>query len=153
MKIYTPEGRSQGRCGGQAAFTLIEVAFAAAIAALVLAGMFGGYNMAGRRAQFAACNLAANAAAMCQLERVITADWIPSATNQTLLNQSTTVTGNLCLPSANGNVINCTNNISVTENSSGPAPYAMVTVQCIWTFPNYGGIYTNTIAVLRAPNL
>jgi hypothetical protein len=64
---------------------------------------------------------------------------------------SGTLTGNLCLPSAQGNVITCTNITTINQISTVP-PYAMIKVQCIWTFPNYGGTYTNTVAVLRAPN-
>ena len=136
----------------QAGFTLIEIAFAAAIAALVMAGMFEGYTIAGREAQFSACNLAANTEAMRHLEQVVAADWIPSYNNNTLLGMSGTQTGNLCLPVANGNVVNCTNYTTVTQISTTP-PYAMVQVQCVWSFPTYGGTYTNTVAVLRAPNI
>ena len=67
VKIYRQTGAARNRWGARAAFTLMEVAFAAAIAALVLAGMFKGYNMAGRQAMFAACNLAANTTAMQQM--------------------------------------------------------------------------------------
>jgi type II secretory pathway component PulJ len=154
MKIDRPTGTARNRCGGQAAFTLIEVAFAAAIGALVLAGMFQGYNLASRRAQFSACSLAANSMAMGQLEQVLSATWVPSPpyTNNTLLTLSGSNTGNLCLPSALGSLVNCTNVTTVTLLSSNP-PYAMIKVQCIWTFPSYGGVFTNTVAVLRAPTL
>jgi type II secretory pathway pseudopilin PulG len=151
MKIDESTGRSRNRCASQAAFTLIEVAFAAAIAALVLAGMFEGYNMSGRRAQFSACNLAANAMAMQQLEQVVSVDWVASSGNNSLLNMNATNLNNLCLPSANNNVINCTNITRVTAVSTSP-PYDYVEVQCIWGFPTYGGTFTNTVAVLRAPN-
>jgi prepilin-type N-terminal cleavage/methylation domain-containing protein len=140
-------------CGlRQAGFTMIEVTFAAAIAALVLAGMFQGYNMAGMQAQFSACNLAANSQAMKQLEQADSASWVPSYNNNELLTMSGTNTGNLCLPSVNGNLINCTNYTTVTQISTTP-PYAMIQVQCVWSFPSYGGMFTNTVAVLRAPNI
>jgi len=151
MKIERRTGTARNQRAGQAAFTLIEVTFAAAIAAMVLAGMFQGYNLSGRRTQFSACNLAANAVAMRQLEQVVAADWEPTYGVTTLLTLSGTQTGNLCLPSAQGNVVNCTNITTVNQISTIP-PYAMIEVQCIWTFPNYGGTYTNTVAVLRAPN-
>jgi hypothetical protein len=155
MKIDTSTGIGGNRRGGQAAFTLIEVAFAAAVAALVMAGMFKGYNIASRRAQFAACSLAANTMAMQKMERVISANWIPSygvnqlADSSLLAAQPT----NLCLPSALSNVVNCTIYTSINTNTSVNPPYAMIQVQCVWTFPNYGGTFTNTVAVLRAPNL
>jgi prepilin-type N-terminal cleavage/methylation domain-containing protein len=151
MKIDKPAGKTSSQRAAQAGFTLIEVAFAAAIAALVVAGMFEGYNVAGRRAQFSACNLAANAAAMSELERVMSAKWIPSENDNALLTQSGTNQGNLCLPSANGNVIDCKTITTITTYSVASAPYAMIQVQCIWNFPTYGGTYTNTIAVLRGP--
>jgi prepilin-type N-terminal cleavage/methylation domain-containing protein len=140
------------RMPSQAGFTMIEVTFAAAIAALVLAGMFEGYNMAGMQAQFSACNLAASTQAMKQLEQVEAAEWVPSYNENQLLTMSGTATGNLCLPSANGNLINCTNYTTVSQISANP-PYAMIQVQCVWSFPTYGGTFTNTVAVLRAPNI
>ena len=124
---------------------------ATAIAALVLAGMFEGYNLAGRQAQFSACSLAANTTAMRQMEQCIAANWIPSYGITTLLNQNGSYSTNLCLPSAQSNVVNCTVNFNTTQISINP-PYAMIQVQCVWTFPSYGGTYTNTVAVLRAPN-
>jgi type II secretory pathway pseudopilin PulG len=150
MKIDRPTNAARNRRAGQPAFTLIEVAFATAIAALVLGGMFTGYNMAGRKAQFSACSLAANATAMRQMEQCIAAPWVPSIGVTTLLNQYGTNSTNLCLPSAQSNVVSCTVSYNTTQVSFNP-PYAMVTVNCVWTFPNYGGTYTNTVAVLRAP--
>jgi prepilin-type N-terminal cleavage/methylation domain-containing protein len=135
----------------QAGFTLIEVAFASAIAAILLAGMFQGYNVVGQQAQFSAFNLAASASAMRQLEQIEAANWVPSYGENTLLTLGSTTTGNLCLPSANGNVATCTNVATVTQISANP-PYAQIQVQCIWLFPLNGVTYTNTVAVLRAPN-
>jgi prepilin-type N-terminal cleavage/methylation domain-containing protein len=151
MKINRPTGTAENRRAGQPAFTLIEVVIATAIAALVLAGMFQGYNLAGRKAQYSACSLAANSTAMRQLEQCIGASWVPASGIMTLLNQNGSYSTNLCLPSAQGNVVNCTVNYSATQISSNP-PYAMIQAQCVWTFPTYGGTYTNTVAVLRAPN-
>jgi len=154
MKIELPTGRAKDRRAGQAAFSLIEVAFAAAIAVLVFAGLFQGYNLAGRRAQFSACSLAANTTAMGQLERIVSANWVPAPpyVNNLLLTLSSTNATNLCLPSAGGNLVTCTNVTTVTLISDNP-PYAMIQVQCIWGFPDYGGTFTNTVAVLRAPTL
>jgi prepilin-type N-terminal cleavage/methylation domain-containing protein len=139
---------------GQSGFTLIEVAVAAAITALVIAGMFKGYNMVGRRAIFSACNLAANATAMQHLERVMAANWVPDYGNLQLFSTNLTApqTANLCLPSAQSNVVTCTNFTTITQISTNPT-YAMIQVQCVWTLPNYGGVFTNTVAILRAPNL
>jgi hypothetical protein len=154
MKICRPTGTARNRCEGQGAFTLIEVAFAAAIAMMVMAGMFQGYTWAGRQAQYSACSLAANTLAMSQMEKVIAATWIPSPpyTITTMLGLSSTVTTNLCLPSAQSNFVNCTLYTTVAQVSTNP-PYAQIQVQCVWTLPSYGGTYTNTVAVLRAPTL
>ena len=140
MKTYRLTGTGGNRRSGRGAFTIIEVVFATAIAALVLAGMFRGYNMAGQKAQFSAWSLAANTTAMRQMEQVIAATWIPSYTNfssnaNQLFSPSLTnpVTGNLCLPSANGNVVTCTNYTTITQVSTTP-PYAMIEVQCVWGF-------------------
>ena len=57
MKFDESTGNARNRRTGPAGFTLIEVVFAAAIAAMVLAGMFEGYNMSGRQSMYSACNL------------------------------------------------------------------------------------------------
>jgi hypothetical protein len=119
---------------------------------LVLAGMFEGYNAVGQRAQKSACNLAATSMAMSQLEQVVGANWDPSYGDDTLLSMGSTNTANLCLPSAGGNGIICTNWVTVTPFTSLPPYYALIQAQCIWTFPMSGVTYTNTVAVLRAPN-
>ncbi|HWD20952.1 MAG TPA: prepilin-type N-terminal cleavage/methylation domain-containing protein [Verrucomicrobiae bacterium] len=132
-------------------FTLIEVAVASAIAAMLFAGIFKGYNMIGRRVQFASYDLAANTTAMRQLEPLMNAQWVPSSGITTLFTPALTNTTatNLCLPSANGSVVTCTNYISVTQVSTNP-PYAMIRVDCVWGFDSMG-TFTNTVAVLRAP--
>jgi prepilin-type N-terminal cleavage/methylation domain-containing protein len=151
MKINSLNNAGSKAQRDRAGFTLIEVAFAAAIAALVLAGMFQGYNMAGRRSQYSACSLAANTVASRQLEEVISADWQPNEGITTLLGMGGTTSGNLDLPSSQGNTVNCTIVTTVNQISSSP-PYAMIEVDCIWTNPCYGGVYTNTVSVIRASN-
>lgn len=152
MKIARSLQATRKRRTGQEGFTLIEVAVAAAIAGLVLAGMFKGYNIAGRQAQFAACEIAATSQAMRHLEQVVAADWIPSYGITNLLAMGGTERTNLCLPTSQGNVVNCTNITTVSQISTIP-PYAMVKVQCIWSFPTFGGTYTNTVGTIRAPNI
>jgi len=151
MKIDGIIRKPANRRVGTAAFTLIEVVFASAIAALVLAGMFQGYTMAARKAQYSTCSLAANSMAMQQLEGAYSGNWVPSYSQTQLLTLSRTQTANLCLPSAQGNVVTCTNYTTVNQVSTNP-PYALIQVQCVWTFPNYGGTYTNAVSVLRGPN-
>jgi prepilin-type N-terminal cleavage/methylation domain-containing protein len=136
-----------------AGFTLIEVAVASAIAALLFAGIFGGYTVIGRRVQFAAYNLAGNSCAMKQMEQILDSQWVPSSGITNLFtNYPNNIASNyLYLPSAQGSFTPCTNYITITAASANP-PYAMVRVDCVWTFPQTG-LFTNTVAVLRAPNL
>jgi len=166
MKIYRPESVINRWRKGQRAFTLIEVAIATAVAAIVLAGLFQGYNMAGRRSMYSACDLAANGQAMAIIEQVEAAQWIPSSgTNQFLslpspwsvsssgglFSASATIMTNLYLPQAQSNVIDCTNYATVTEISSSP-PYVMIKAWCVWSLPSYNATFTNTLGVLHGPN-
>lgn len=132
-------------------FTLIEVAVASAIAALLFAGIFGGYTVIARRVQFAAYDLAGNSCAMKQMEQIIDSQWVPSSGITNLFTSyPNTVSNYLYLPSQQGSFTACTNYVTITSASSSP-PYAMIRVDCVWSFPNTG-LFTNTVAVLRAPN-
>jgi type II secretory pathway pseudopilin PulG len=136
------------------AFTLIEVVVAMAIAVLVMAGMFEGYNIAGRQAQFSSFSLAANAMAMQQMESIVAATWVVSGTSVTnILSPVLTATqvNALCVPSTGTNLVYGTNYATVTQVSTNP-PYLMVTVSCVWNFMGMGN-FTNTVAVLRGPDL
>jgi prepilin-type N-terminal cleavage/methylation domain-containing protein len=152
MKI-DKQASTRNRCAAQPAFTLLEVVIATAIAALVMAGMFQGYNMAGRRAQYSACSIAANSEALRKLELVLSIPWVETVPGSALFSTNTAANlyTNLCLPSALSNVITCTDYTSVTLTSSNP-PYALIQVRCVWGFPSYGGTFTNTVATIRAPN-
>jgi prepilin-type N-terminal cleavage/methylation domain-containing protein len=139
---------------GPAAFTLIEVAVATAIAAIVMAGMFKGYTLASRRAQYSSYSLAATATAMKEMERIVAATWCITGTpSSNIFNPALTVpqTNALCLPSSGTNIVYATNYATVTQLSTTP-PYAMVKVQCVWNFMGLGN-YTNTVAVIRGPDL
>jgi prepilin-type N-terminal cleavage/methylation domain-containing protein len=129
-----------------AAFTLIEVVVAMAISALLMAGSFTGFNLAGRQVQYSACNLAANTMAMGEIEKFL-AD---TPTQLLGLPTSGTQPTNLCLPVSESNIVSCTNFYTISDVSSSP-PYAMIEMQCIWN--NGFGSCTNTVTVLRALNL
>jgi len=139
---------------GGLAFTLIEVAVALFIGALLMAGMFQGYTMASRRAQFSSFQVAANAMAMQQMESIVAATWVVSGTSVTnifspsLTNQQVSA---LCLPSSGTNLVYATNYATVQQISTNP-PYVMVQVNCVWNFIGMG-TFTNTVSVLRAPDL
>lgn len=136
------------------AFTLIEAVVAILITVLVMSGMFEGYTVASNKAQFAAFSLAANAVAEKQLEDIICASWVVSGVSSTnvfnpvLTNPQVTA---LCLPSYGSNLVYATNYATVTQVSTSP-PYIMIKVNCVWNFLG-NGVFTNTVAVLRAANL
>jgi prepilin-type N-terminal cleavage/methylation domain-containing protein len=136
------------------AFTLIEVAVALAIAVVVMAGMFKGYTMASRRAQFSSYQLAANAMAIQQMERIVGATWVVSGISVTNI-FSPVLTANqtnaLCLPISGTNLVYGTNYATVTQISTNP-PYLMIQVSCIWNFMGLG-TFTNTVATIRGPDL
>jgi type II secretory pathway pseudopilin PulG len=140
--------------GAAPAFTLIEVAVALAISVLVMAGMFQGYTMASRRAQFSSYDLAANAMAMQQMESIVAATWVVSGTSVTNIfspSLTNTQVSALCLPNSATNLVYATNYATVTQISTNP-PYLMVQVSCVWSFMGMG-TFTNTVAALRAPDL
>ena len=151
MKFDLPDRRQ--RAAGEGAFTLIEVVMAAAIAALICTAVIECYAMGSRKSQYAACSLAANMQAIKKIEQVIFAQWVPSYGTTNIFNPALTNidTENLEMPVANTNVITCTNYTSVNLLSTNP-PYLMVRVDCVWGF-NGLGTFTNTVAVLRGPNI
>ncbi len=151
MKLNLPD-RRRGVAGDRA-FTLAEVVMAAAIAALLCGAVAQCYILGSRRAQFASCSLAANMQAIKKIEQVIFANWIPSYWVTNIFNPALTNldTENLEMPVAITNIVTCTNYTTVKLLSTNP-PYLMIQVDCVWGFSGLG-TYTNTVAVLRGPNL
>jgi prepilin-type N-terminal cleavage/methylation domain-containing protein len=150
MRISQPI-RGRGRTH---AFTLIEVAVALAVSVLVMAGMFEGYTMASRRSQFSSFQLAAQAMAMQQMESIVAATWVISGTSVTNLfspSLTNTQVNALCVPSSGTNLVFATNYATVRQISTYP-PYALVQVSCVWNFMGMG-VFTNSVAVLRSPDL
>ena len=110
--------------------------------------------MASRRAQFSSYQLAANAMAMQQMESIVAATWVVSGTSVTNIfspSLTNTQVAALCLPNTATNLVYATNYATVTQVSTNP-PYVMVQVSCVWNFMGMG-TFTNTVAVLRAPNI
>ncbi len=151
MKFTLPY-RRRGVAGGRA-FTLAEVVMAAAIAALLCAAVVKCYSTGSYKSQYAACSLAANMQAVKKIEQVIYANWIPSYGVTNIFNPALTNVDkeDLEMPVAMTNVITCTNYTTITQLSTNP-PYLMIRVDCVWGF-NGLATYTNTVAVLRGPNL
>jgi type II secretory pathway pseudopilin PulG len=136
------------------AFTLIEVAVALGVAVLVMAGMFKGYTISSRRAQFSSFQLAAQATAMQQMESIVAATWVISGTSKTNIfspSLTNTQVNALCLPSSGTNLVYATNYATIQQISTYP-PYVMIEVSCVWNFMGMG-TFTNTVAALRSPDL
>jgi hypothetical protein len=126
---------------------------ATAITALLCTAMVEAYLTGSFKSQYAACSLAANMQAMRKIEQVIFANWIPSYGITNVFNPALTNVDieNLEMPVAITNVLTCTNYTTITQLSTNP-PYLMIRVDCVWAF-NGQGTFTNTVAVLRCPNL
>ncbi len=151
MKFCFP---NRGRTvAGVRAFTLAEVIMAAAIAALLCTAVVKCYFISSYRSQYAACSLAANMQAMKKIEQAIFANWIPNYGVTNVFNPALTNIDreDLEMPVALTNVLTCTNYTTITQLSTNP-PYLMIRVDCVWGF-NGLATYTNTLAVLRGPNL
>ena len=147
-------GRPALRTSDHCAFTLIEVAVALAISVLVMAGMFQGYTMSSRRAQFASYSLAASATAMKQMEKIVASQWVISGMSVTNIfspTLTTVQTNALGMPSNGTNLVYATNFTTVTQISTNP-PYVMIRVDCVWNFMGLG-IFTNSLGVIRGPDL
>jgi prepilin-type N-terminal cleavage/methylation domain-containing protein len=154
LRAARQSGRPAQRKCDHCAFTLVEVAVAMAIAALVFAGMFQGYTMASRRAQFASYSLAASATAMKQMERIVASQWVISGMSATNIFSPTLTavqTNALGMPSNGTNLVYATNYASVTQMSTNP-PYVMIRVDCVWNFMGMG-VFTNSLGVIRGPDL
>jgi hypothetical protein len=91
---------------------------------------------------------------MQQMESIVAATWVISGTSVTnmfspaLTNMQVNA---LCVPSSGTNLVFATNYATVTQISTYP-PYALVQVSCVWNFMGMG-TFTNTVAVLRSPDL
>ena len=137
------------------AFTLIEVAVALAVSVLVMAGMFQGYGIASRQAQFSSYQLAANAMAMQQMESIVAATWVISGTAVTNIfspSLTNSQVSALCLPNSGTNLVYGTNYALVKQISVNP-PYVLVQVSCVWNFMGMGTFTNNLIKYTRGSRL
>jgi Tfp pilus assembly protein PilE len=151
MRIYAPDRKQEAAGGG--GFTLAEAIMAGAITALLCTGIVKSYTVGTYKSQYAACSLAANMQALKKIEQVIFANWVPSYGITNIFTPALTNVDaeNLEMPVAITNVVSCTNYTTITQLSTNP-PYLMIRVNCVWGF-NGLGTYTNTVAVIRGPNL
>jgi prepilin-type N-terminal cleavage/methylation domain-containing protein len=149
MKTLSSFQREKGRRG----FTLIEVTMSMAMAVFLCAAIMKCYTISFRRSFYASCSLSANLEAMKKMENVINATWKYTAGGTNIFNPALTVNDpeDLEMPVSGTNMINCTNFTTVTQISTNP-PYALITVQCVWSY-NGLGTFTNTIECIRGPDL
>ena len=88
------------------------------------------------------------------MEGIVASQWVVSgATITNIFNPILTATQvtPLCVPNTSTNFIYGTNYVTLTEVSTNP-PYILIRVDCAWNFMGMG-TFTNTIAVMRAPDL
>jgi type II secretory pathway pseudopilin PulG len=151
---------SSGAKERTAAFTLVEVVLSACIIMLVFGAIIGGYIQVSYRAEWAGRSLAAQAAAVQQLESAKCAVWDPQQTPvQDEINKLPRVTSTLLdLPVSGTNISYATNTTTVTliTNTIGTYVYSnyYVQVNTVWQFNwrNRTTFYTNTIADYFAPD-
>jgi prepilin-type N-terminal cleavage/methylation domain-containing protein len=155
--------RRVGRQEKGNAFTLAEVLTAIVILALLMGGMAYAYLQANRMAEWSAMSLAAQSYAAQGLEQVRAAQWNfeqwpptnsgPGTGDELKPPQTITQTNDpLDIPTT-GQPINATNIITITDISFNNCPLRQVRSDCIWTFPQTGRLYTNTMITYRAPDL
>lgn len=147
----TPQNASRAR--REAAFTLVEIIMATAIAGVCIAGVIYGYLQATRRADWSACSLAAHAQALQQLERTRACKWDLAAippVDELLATNFGTQACVLDIPVVGTNILRATNVTTVIDVQTNP-PLRMVTVNCIWSYLGSTN-FTNTIISYRCPD-
>src|ERR1017187_4981428 len=159
MRVMDLPG-SYGAKGRTAAFTLAEVVMSTFIIMLVSAAIIGGYIQTSYRAEWAGLSLAAQSAAVQQLESAKCAVWDPQQTPvQDEINKLPRVTSTLLdLPVSGTNTSYATNTTTVTLISITNGTYVYsnyyAQVNTAWQFNwrNRTTVYTNTIADYFAPD-
>jgi hypothetical protein len=146
--------------GRTAAFTLVEVVMSTFIIMLVFGAIIGGYIQTSYRAEWAGYSLAAQAAAVQQLESAKCAVWDPQQTPvQDEIKKLPQVTSTLLdLPVSGTNIVYATSTtiptlVFITNGTYVYSNY-FVQVNTVWPFRWKGqtAYYTNTIAAYYAPD-
>jgi hypothetical protein len=142
--------------GRTAAFTLVEVVMCTFIIMLVFGAIIGGYIQTSYRAEWTGYSLAAQAAAVQQLESAKCAVWDPQQTPvQDEISKLPLVTSTLLdLPVNGTNTLYATNYTTVTLMQNGVYSNYCVQVNTVWPFrwKNQTVYYTNTIVDYFAPD-
>jgi hypothetical protein len=147
--------KTRGPKGQAAAFTLVEVVMSTVIIMLLFGAIIGGYIQTSYRAEWAGYSLAAQAAAVQQLESAKCAVWDPLQTPvKDEISQLPLVTLTLLdLPVSGTNTVYATTTTTVTLLQNGIYSNYFVLVNTVWPFrwKNQTTYYTNTIADYYAP--
>lgn len=144
------EGRA---LNGQAGMTLVEVVVATGIAALTVGGILTGYVFCATSSEFAALSLAANSAAMENIERTRSAKWDTSAypvVDQLVATNFPTRAITLDVAGSGTGVISATIQTTISQISV-TRPLRQIRVDCVWQFKGVKNV-TNTVATCRAPD-
>lgn len=141
-----PVSSASPRRWSEKGVVLAEAVLATAAFAVVAGAMLSGYVLSSRRLAWTSNNTIAQASAVCSLEQAFSGNWTWPASNSVdeLTNMTMTVTTNLA--GLNGLA---TNTVTFTNLTSFPKT-RLYTSSCVWTFR--GKSFTNTVAVIRAPN-
>lgn len=142
----------RGRTPAQAGMTLVEVATASAVAALVIAGIFNGYNYCTQAAQRSGLMLAASALALQRVEETRSAIWDTASwpvTDQLFATNFPAKTVTLDV-SGDGKVTTTATVYTDISQISTTPPLKRIRVDCVWQYRNATWI-TNSIETCRAP--
>jgi type II secretory pathway pseudopilin PulG len=149
----TRAGRSLGRRRSVAAFTLVEVCVAMAIAAMTVSGIIYGYAQSTKRAEWSAYSLAAQAFATQRLEQTRACRWdTETGVDQLVSTNFGIQTVVLDIPVIGTNAMFATNVTTITVISATAPQLRMIRVDCTWRFPTTGRLFTNTVATYRSPD-
>lgn len=131
----------------------MEVVISAAIAAMTVAGIIYGYTQSTKRAEWSGYSLAAQALAVQRLEQTRACRWDPDAGVDQLVSASfPSQTVVLDIPVIGTNAAYATNVTTITTISAIPPLLRMIRVDCTWSFPTTGRVFTNTVATYRSPD-
>lgn len=132
-------------------FTLAEIVVSLLVMALVVGGVLFGYVKSAERAEWSAYSLAAHSLALQGIEQSRAAKWDPQAwpvvDEQGVTNFAQIEP--LDVP-VSGEPIYATNYLRVTMVSANP-PLRQIRADCVWRFVK-GGLFTNSVVTLRAPD-
>jgi hypothetical protein len=134
-----------------AGFSLEEVVTAMSLSALCFVGTVKGYNLAAARAEWSACNLAAQSLAFQRMEQVKAAKWDTMAypaVDELTSSNFPTVVDTMDMPLSSTNAVSGT---VYTTISSVSSKLRAVQVDCVWTNRSRV-VYTNSIVSYRSPS-